>query len=126
MSVSSVKSDKVDKYINKYQNMTDQLDEINNKMDRLVEDIKDVEDKFVDKHNKLKDTYQTKITYYKKCIEECQNKYNRELEENAKKMSDKSDKLKKEFDKSKAYKEIIKNNIKNLVTKAKEDNVDLE
>jgi len=112
MSVSSASSVKVERYNTKYDNMKVQLNEMDKKMERLLEDIKSVQEKLTVKSNTLKDSYETKMAYYKKCMEECEIKYKRECEDNSKKMKDKSEKLMKELDKSKAYRETIKNNIR--------------
>jgi archaellum component FlaC len=126
MSVSSANSTKVERYNLKYDNMKAQLNEMDKKMERLIEDIKAVEDKLTTKANTLKSSYETKMTYYKKCMEECETKYKRESEDNSKKMNDKAENMKNELDKSRAYEETIKGNIKKLLFDAEKHGIDLE
>ena len=126
MSVSSANSTRVERYNLKYDNMKAQLNEMDKKMERLIEDIKAVEDKLTTKANTLKSSYETKMTYYKKCMEECETKYKRESEDNSKKMNDKTEKLRNELDKSKKYRETIKGNIKKLLFDAEKHSIELE
>ena len=126
MSVSSANSTKVERYNLKYDNMKAQLNEMDKKMERLIEDIKAVQDKLTTKANTLKGSYETKMAYYKKCMEECETKYKRESEDNSKKMNDKAEKMKNELDKSRAYEETIKGNIKKLLFDAEKHGIDLE
>lgn len=126
MSVSSASSVKVERYNTKYDNMKVQLNEMDKKMERLLEDIKNVQEKLTTKANTLKDNYETKMAYYKKCMEECEIKYKRDCEDNSKKMNDKTEKLMKELDKSKTYTQTIKDNIKSHLLLAKKHGIDLE
>jgi chromosome segregation ATPase len=124
MSVSS--SSKADKYSIKYENMKDQLKEMDDKMQRLLTDIKNSQDKMTDKRNTLKDSYETKLAYYKKCIEETERKYKRDDDDIVKKMSDKTEKATKELNKSQKYRETVKNNIDKLLKDAEEKGIEFD
>lgn len=124
MSVSS--SSKADKYSIKYENMKDQLKEMDDKMERLLTDIKNTQDKMTDKRNTLKDSYETKLAYYKKCIEETEKKYKRDDDDIVKKMSDKTEKATKELNKSQKYRETVKNNIDKLLKDAEENGIEFD
>jgi hypothetical protein len=126
MSVSSASSVKVERYNTKYDNMKVQLAEMDNKQRRLLLDIGLMQSKLTTKTNTLKDNYETKMAYYKKCMEECEIKYKRDCEDNSKKMNDKTEKLMKELDKSKTYRQTIKDNIKSHLLLAKKHGIDLE
>jgi chromosome segregation ATPase len=124
MSVSS--SSKADKYSIKYENMKDQLKEMDDKMERLLTDIKNTQDKMTDKRNTLKDSYESKLAYYKKCIEDTERKYKRDDDDIVKKMSDKTEKATKELNKSQKYRETVKNNIDKLLRDADENGIEFD
>jgi hypothetical protein len=124
MSVSS--SSKADKYSIKYENMKDQLKEMDDKMERLLTDIKNSQDKMTDKRNTLKDSYESKLAYYKKCIEDTERKYKRDDDDIVKKMSDKTEKATKELNKSQKYRETVKNNIDKLLRDADENGIEFD
>ena len=124
MSVSS--SSKADKYSIKYENMKDQLKEMDDKMERLLTDIKNTQDKMTDKRNTLKDSYESKLAYYKKCIEDTERKYKRDDDDIVKKMSDKTEKATKELNKSQKYRETVKNNIDKLLRDAEENGIEFD
>jgi hypothetical protein len=126
MSVASNKTDKADKYIIKYDNMKQQLDDIDNKLERLTDTMNNIVTTFNGKRDKEKEKYDSKMAYYKKCIEETKNKYKKDMEELVEKSTDKETVMNKEIEKATDYKKVIENNIKKLVKKAKEDNVNLE
>jgi predicted secreted Zn-dependent protease len=106
--------------------MKDQLKEMDDKMERLLTDIKNTQDKMTDKRNTLKDSYETKLAYYKKCIEETEKKYKRDDDDIVKKMSDKTEKATKELNKSEKYRETVKNNIDKLLKDAEEKGIEFD
>ena len=105
--------------------MLKQLEEVDNKIKRLNDDT-DLITKYINKLNKLKEEYDNKKTYYKECMVSLEKKYDADRELISNKIKDKHNKKQNMLNITYEYKKTVENNIKNLVAKAKEDNVNLE
>ena len=126
MSVTSDKSDKGDKYIEKYENMYKQLEESINKLERLEDEIDTIYNKDSTKVHELNEEYEKKMNYYKECMRQTEERYKHAIEDNRDKRDKKVNKKKKEVEKSENYIKTVRSNIQSHILACKKHGIELD